>query len=148
MLHLNFTSFLALAVRSLIAVSVVHYAVRYRFLDGIDCFLAKWAVDYGGGPAKALHMLKELALMLPDKGFAVFVQEERGPLWREDFHDAETAKAKAEQLALEEGLEFFVFSFNNYSEVARFYPNPLAGDVNSPLETQTASLGTGKDNRV
>jgi hypothetical protein len=64
--------------------------------------------------------------MPKDKDFAVFVQDERGPLWREDFLDAETAVTKAKQLALDEELEFFVFSFKDYSVVARFLPTPKA----------------------
>jgi hypothetical protein len=67
--------------------------------------------------------------VLQDQNFAVFAQDERGPLWREGFHDAETAKTKAKQLAFNEGLEFFVFSFINYSEVARFFPQRKAMDT-------------------
>ena len=58
--------------------------------------------------------------------FAVFVQDGQGPMWRESCSDLETAKTKAKQLALDEGLEFFVFDFKDYTEVARFFPNPNA----------------------
>ena len=55
--------------------------------------------------------------------FAVFSQDEKGPMWRQCFLDLGSAKARAQELAIQEGLEFFVFSLKNYSEVARFFPN-------------------------
>lgn len=61
--------------------------------------------------------------------FAVFSQDERGPMWREFFPDPESAKAKAQELATEEGLECFVFSLRNSSEVARFFPRPKSGTL-------------------
>ena len=54
--------------------------------------------------------------------FAVFAQDERGPVWKEFCLDLEAAKAMAQKLAIEEGLEFFVFSLKDSSEVARFFP--------------------------
>jgi hypothetical protein len=59
--------------------------------------------------------------------FAVFSQDDMGPMWREFFHDLGSAKARAQQLAIEEGLECFVFSLRNSSEVARFFPKPKPG---------------------
>jgi hypothetical protein len=59
--------------------------------------------------------------------FAVFSQDEKGPLWRQCFLDLESAKRKAQELAIEEGLEFFVFSLKDSSEVARFFPKPEPG---------------------
>jgi len=59
--------------------------------------------------------------------FAVFSQDDSGPMWRQCFLDLETAKTKAQELAIEEGLEFFVFSLKNSSEVARFFPRPKPG---------------------
>jgi len=55
--------------------------------------------------------------------FAVFSQDEKGPMWRQCFLDLGSAKARAQELAIQEGLEFFVFSLKNSSEVARFFPN-------------------------
>jgi hypothetical protein len=46
---------------------------------------------------------------------------------RESFPDLENAKAKAKQLALDEGLEFFVFDIKDSTEVARFFPKPKPG---------------------
>ena len=59
--------------------------------------------------------------------FAVFSQDDKGPMWREFFHDLGSAKARARQLTIEEGLEFFVFSLRNSTEVARFFPRPKPG---------------------
>ena len=73
--------------------------------------------------------------MQQDQNFAVFVQDERGPLWRQSFPDAETARTKAKQLALDEGLECFVFSFVNCSEVARFFPQNKAMNVGGVIST-------------
>jgi len=56
------------------------------------------------------------------EGFDVFAQEDRGPIWRTSYPDLETAKAKAQILANEEGREFFVFSFKYSSEVVRVFP--------------------------
>jgi hypothetical protein len=57
-----------------------------------------------------------------DDQFAVFAQDEKGPVWREFFPDLESAKAKARELAIQEGTEFFVFRLKDASEVARFFP--------------------------
>ena len=57
-----------------------------------------------------------------DHSFAVFAEGEEGPQWRLFACDLETAKRKAQQLATEEGMEFFVFSIGDASEVARLFP--------------------------
>jgi hypothetical protein len=44
-------------------------------------------------------------------------------MWRHCFLDLGSAKARAQELAIEEGLEFFVFSLTRFSEVARFFAN-------------------------
>jgi uncharacterized membrane protein YeaQ/YmgE (transglycosylase-associated protein family) len=49
MIGMNFASFLTLLLISLIAALVVHYAIRYRFLEGVDGFLAKWIAGWMGG---------------------------------------------------------------------------------------------------
>lgn len=63
--------------------------------------------------------------------FAVFSQDDSGPMWREFFSDFESAKSKARKLAIEEGLESFVFRLNDSSEVARFFPGPKPGMLRS-----------------
>ena len=60
--------------------------------------------------------------MLKEEEFAILAQEEKGPMWREDLTDLGKAKVKAQRLALDEGIEFFVFSFKDAKEVARFFP--------------------------
>jgi len=62
-----------------------------------------------------------------EEEFAVFSQDDKGPMWRGFFHDLGSAKARAQQLAIEEGLEFFVFSLRNSTEVARFFPRRKPG---------------------
>jgi uncharacterized membrane protein YeaQ/YmgE (transglycosylase-associated protein family) len=49
MLGMNFTSFLALLVVSVVVAAAYHWVLRYRFLEGIDSFLAKVAVGWIGG---------------------------------------------------------------------------------------------------
>jgi hypothetical protein len=55
--------------------------------------------------------------------FGLFEDAEKGPLWREFFLDLDKAKVRAQQLADESDHEFFVFSFNNFVEVARSFPS-------------------------
>ena len=42
MLDMSFAPFLTLLVISFITAIVMHYAIRYRVLDGIDGFVGKW----------------------------------------------------------------------------------------------------------
>jgi uncharacterized membrane protein YeaQ/YmgE (transglycosylase-associated protein family) len=48
MLGMGFGSFLTLAVISLITASIVHYGVKYYFLEGMDGFLGKWIAAWAG----------------------------------------------------------------------------------------------------
>jgi uncharacterized membrane protein YeaQ/YmgE (transglycosylase-associated protein family) len=48
MIDMNFASFLTLLIISLFAALVMHYAIRYRVLDGADGFLAKWVTGWVG----------------------------------------------------------------------------------------------------
>ena len=48
MLDMSFVSFLTLLIISLIAALIVHYAIRYRVLDGFDGFLWKWVMGWVG----------------------------------------------------------------------------------------------------
>jgi uncharacterized membrane protein YeaQ/YmgE (transglycosylase-associated protein family) len=48
MLNMDFASFLTLLIISLIGALVMHYTIRYRMLDGIDGFFAKWTVGWIG----------------------------------------------------------------------------------------------------
>jgi hypothetical protein len=54
--------------------------------------------------------------------FAVFSQDENGPVWKGFFEDLEDAKRHARNGAESGELEFFVYSFASRSEVARFFP--------------------------
>jgi hypothetical protein len=49
MLGMNFISFLTLLVVSVFVAAVYHLILRYRFLEGIDSFLAKVVVGWVGG---------------------------------------------------------------------------------------------------
>ena len=46
---MNFASFLTLLIVSVVVAAVYHWILRYRFLEGIDSFLAKVAVGWVGG---------------------------------------------------------------------------------------------------
>ncbi len=48
MIGASFVTFLVLLVESLIAAWVLHYVFRYRLLDGLDGFIAKWVVAWMG----------------------------------------------------------------------------------------------------
>jgi uncharacterized membrane protein YeaQ/YmgE (transglycosylase-associated protein family) len=48
MIGMHFGAFLSLLIVSLIAAGVVHYALQYRFLEGLDGFFAKWIVGWIG----------------------------------------------------------------------------------------------------
>ncbi len=54
MLRTNFAAFLVLLVAGLIAAAVIHYLIRYRFLEGLDGFLGKliagWVGAWLGSP--------------------------------------------------------------------------------------------------
>lgn len=49
MIGMNFGSFLTLLIIGLIATIVMHWVIRYRMLDGIDGFFAKWIAGWIGG---------------------------------------------------------------------------------------------------
>jgi len=54
MIGMNFLAFLVLLVAGLIAAAVMHYVIRYRFLEGLDGFFAKliagWVGAWLGSP--------------------------------------------------------------------------------------------------
>ena len=49
MIGMGFGAFLTLFVIGFIAAAVMHSVVRYRFLNGVDGFFAKWIVGWLGG---------------------------------------------------------------------------------------------------
>ena len=55
--------------------------------------------------------------------YAIFRDDKDGPVWREFSTDLITAKINAQRLADAEQLEFFVFDFEDISEVARLFPS-------------------------
>ncbi len=48
MIGMGFGAFLTLFVISFIAAAVIHNGFRYRYLGGVDGFLAKWIVGWVG----------------------------------------------------------------------------------------------------
>jgi uncharacterized membrane protein YeaQ/YmgE (transglycosylase-associated protein family) len=46
MIGMHFGAFLTLLIVSLIGAGVLHYGLRYRFLEGIDGFLGKWIMGW------------------------------------------------------------------------------------------------------
>lgn len=61
--------------------------------------------------------------MAREDQFALFSQDEKGPLWRGFFNNLDEAKRKAQELADLEGIEFFVYNLKSAIEVARFFPS-------------------------
>lgn len=54
--------------------------------------------------------------------FALFVEDQHGPLFRQYSEDLEEAERTAQELADREGFPFFIFSFNDAKPVGRFEP--------------------------
>jgi hypothetical protein len=54
--------------------------------------------------------------------FGVFKRKDRGNLRQGFYADLDEAKRHAQKGAHDEGVEFFVYNFENLSEVARFFP--------------------------
>lgn len=48
MIGMSFSTFLVLLVAGLVAAAVMHYIVRYRFLEGLDGFVGKWIAGWVG----------------------------------------------------------------------------------------------------
>ena len=48
MIGMMFSEFVVLLAAGLISAAVIHYALRYRFLEGLDGFLGKWMVGWLG----------------------------------------------------------------------------------------------------
>ncbi len=48
MIGMDFWAFLVLLVAGLIAAAVLHYVIRYRFLEGVDGFFGKWVAGWIG----------------------------------------------------------------------------------------------------
>ncbi len=46
MLDMNFAGFLTLLILSLIASLIVHFAIKYRHLEGMDGFFWKWIIGW------------------------------------------------------------------------------------------------------
>jgi hypothetical protein len=60
-----------------------------------------------------------------DHQFGLFQDDACGPLWRASFADLDEAKRNAQKFADEERQEFFVYRFEDYSEVARLFPSRM-----------------------
>jgi len=60
-----------------------------------------------------------------DHQFGLYQDDSDGPRWRASFCDLDEAKRNAQKFADEEGQEFFVYRFEDYSEVARVFPTRM-----------------------
>ena len=49
MIGMSFLSFLLLLVIAVVVAAVFHFGLRYRFLEGWDCFLGKIGLGWLGG---------------------------------------------------------------------------------------------------
>jgi hypothetical protein len=76
--------------------------------------------------------------MAYDHQFGLFQDDMGGPLWRASFADLDEAKRNARRLADEEKREFFVYRFEDSSEVARVFPSRM-----KPQAQPGKSLGDG-----
>lgn len=60
--------------------------------------------------------------LLQDLQFGVFEDDGHGPMWKASYGYIQEAIRLAQMLADNDGHEFFVFSFQTHSEIARSYP--------------------------
>jgi hypothetical protein len=58
-----------------------------------------------------------------EQQFGLFQDDDDGPLWRASFDDLDEAMHNGQKLADDERHGFFVYSFKDYREVARFFPS-------------------------
>jgi hypothetical protein len=70
--------------------------------------------------------------MAHEPEFGLFIEDEKGPLWRGFFADLDEAKRTAQKLANKERFEFFVFSLKDFTEVARAFPVRLQRGASAP----------------
>lgn len=54
--------------------------------------------------------------------FMLFIQDEKGPMYRAGLNDLAEAKRLGREIAETEKVECFIYSFKEYREVERFYP--------------------------
>jgi len=54
--------------------------------------------------------------------FDLFRDDAQGPLWQRSFIEFEEAKRQAQEMADDQGYEFFIFDCTTSSEVARVFP--------------------------
>ena len=64
---------------------------------------------------------------MPDQPFALFVEDEKGPMFREFCSDMGEARRKAQDMADREGFPVLIFSFIETRQVGRFKPKRKAG---------------------
>jgi hypothetical protein len=74
-----------------------------------------------------------------DHQFGLFQDGPEGPLWRASFADIDQAKRHAQVYADEEGREFFVYSYKDYSEVARLFPSRRPARVDKLSDAEVLS---------
>jgi hypothetical protein len=70
--------------------------------------------------------------------FALFIEDQYGPLFRQHQDDLAEARRKAQELADREGVRVFIFSFREARRLDTFEPRPLAnrgGSRRSPIRS-------------
>jgi hypothetical protein len=58
--------------------------------------------------------------------FGVFQDDGKGPMWRASFADLAEAKREAKELSEREKVDYFVYCFQSFVEIARFRPSRSA----------------------
>jgi hypothetical protein len=61
---------------------------------------------------------------VPDPQFALMVEDDEGPIFRDFWVDLEEARRKAQEAADRQGLPVLIFSFAETKIVARLEPRP------------------------
>ena len=74
--------------------------------------------------------------------FGLFQDDEKGPMWRASFSDLKKATLQAQKSADNEQVEFFVYSFRTFTEIARVAPTqPRQNSKERRTASQLSSTG-------
>ena len=66
--------------------------------------------------------------------FGVYKDDGKGPIWRVSFSDLAEAERNGQKFANDEQVEFFIYCFRTFVEIARIYPLRRA-QATKPIES-------------
>jgi hypothetical protein len=87
-----------------------------NFAEAIHSFGGILNLGFVGSNAEK----ENLAIMTG--GYWIFIEDDRGPMWKAEFASLDEAKRKAEELSASEGDVVFIYCLNTCREILRFVP--------------------------